>query len=353
MKRAIILSFLACAIVAPVSCIHKNSLDKVSADVISSEFIYEAASFPSCHASTVLETKDGLLAAWFGGSYESNPDVCIYCSSYDGSLWSEPVMAADGVVSDTLRYPCWNPVLHRLDDGSIVLFYKVGPNPREWWGEYRISSDEGRTWGEPVPLPEGMLGPIKNKPLPLPDGTILYPTSVEYTPDRWRVFVESSRNDLSGWVRIPVDNNGFNAIQPTFFFHGGRLEMLCRTQEGVLARSLSADLGATWSPLEDSGLQNNNSGIDGIVLKNGLRLLVCNPQQEGRNKLALMGSFDGAEWRTLLMLEDQLAGEFSYPAIILRGNDRIDITYTYNREKIKHVSLSVSFCNPSHSRKLF
>jgi predicted neuraminidase len=54
-----------------------------------------------------------------------------------------------------------------------------------------------------------------------------------------------------------------------------------------------------------------------------------------------MGSFDGAEWRTLLMLEDQLAGEFSYPAIILRGNDRIDITYTYNREKIKHVSLRV------------
>ena len=318
-----------------------KSLEAVSAEVLSSEFIYETASFPSCHASTVLETEDGLLAAWFGGSYESNPDVCIYCSSYDGFRWSDPVMAADGIVSDSLRYPCWNPVLHRLDDGSIVLFYKVGPNPREWWGEYRISSDGGRTWGERVPLPEGMLGPIKNKPLSLPDGTILYPTSVEYTPDRWRVFVESSRNDLSGWARTPIDNNGFNAIQPTFFLYKGKLEMLCRTQEGVLARSVSDDLGVTWSPLEESELQNNNSGIDGIVLGNGLRLLVCNPLQEGRNKLALMGSFDGREWKTLLMLEDHRDGEYSYPAIILRADGVTDITYTYNRERIKHLSLIV------------
>ena len=341
MRLAILLTILACATVTAVSCSGEKSLEAVSAEVISSEFIYEEASFPSCHASTVLETEDGLLAAWFGGSYESSPDVCIYCSSYDGSHWSEPVMAADGVVSDSLRYPCWNPVLHRLDDGSTVLFYKVGPNPREWWGEYRISSDEGKTWGERIPLPEGMFGPIKNKPLSLPDGTILYPTSVEYTPDRWRVFVESSRSDLSEWVRTAIDNNGFNAIQPTFFFYKGKLEMLCRTREGVLAWAVSDDLGATWSPLEDSGLQNNNSGIDGIVLKNGLRLLVCNPQQEGRNKLALMGSFDGREWKTLLMLEDRQKGEYSYPAIILRKNGMIDITYTFNREKIKHLSLIV------------
>ena len=341
MKRAILLTILACAAVASVSCTKRKSLEAVSVEVLSSEFIYEEAPFPSCHASTVLETAEGLLAAWFGGSYESNPDVCIYCSSYDGARWSEPVMAADGVVSDSLRYPCWNPVLHRLDDGSTVLFYKVGPSPREWWGEYRISSDEGKTWGERIPLPEGMFGPIKNKPLSLPDGTILYPTSVEYTPDRWRVFVESSRSDLSGWVRTTIDNNGFNAIQPTFFLYKGKLEMLCRTREGVLARAVSDNLGATWSPLEDSGLQNNNSGIDGIVLKSGLRLLVCNPQQEGRNKLALMGSFDGEEWKTLLMLEDQPAGEFSYPAIIHRRDGVIDITYTYNREKIKHLSLAI------------
>ncbi len=48
--------------------------------VVKSEFIFETAPFPSCHASTIAETKSGLVAAWFGGTAERNPDVCIYVS---------------------------------------------------------------------------------------------------------------------------------------------------------------------------------------------------------------------------------------------------------------------------------
>ena len=330
---------LVLLMVALNACSGRPSLDKVSLQVLSSQFVYESAPFPSCHASTLVETESGLLAAWFGGSYESHPDVSIYCAAFDGTGWSEPVLAADGVVSDTLRYPCWNPVLFRLPGGELVLFYKVGPNPREWWGQYKLSEDEGRTWRPAIALPEGMLGPIKNKPLSMPDGSILYPTSVEYTPDCWRVFLEGSAPDLSGWHRTAIDNNGFNAIQPALFFHKGQLEMLCRTQEGVLAQAVSEDRGKTWTPLQATDLPNNNSGIDGVVREDGLRLLVCNPIPQGRNKLAVLGSYDGVEWRTLLTLEDQPEGEFSYPAVIVRRSGLIDITYTYNRQKIKHVSL--------------
>ncbi|MBQ4012555.1 MAG: exo-alpha-sialidase [Bacteroidales bacterium] len=321
------------------ACTGRQSLDSVSLEVLSSEFVYDSADFPSCHASTLVETEDGLLSAWFGGSYESHPDVCIYCAAYDGSQWSAPSLAADGVVSDSLRFPCWNPVLFRLPGGEIALYYKVGPNPREWWGEYKLSFDEGKTWGPKTALPEGILGPIKNKPLGLPDGTVLYPTSVEYTPDCWRVFIERSKGDLTGWETLAIDNNGFNAIQPALFFYKGRLEMLCRTQEGVLAKASSDDFGQTWTPLQETNLQNNNSGIDGLVLKDGLRLLVCNPIREGRNKLDILGSYDGIEWKSLLTLEDQPEGEFSYPAIIQRENGAVDVSYTYNRRKIKHVSL--------------
>ena len=321
------------------ACTGRQSLDSVSLEVLSSEFVYDSADFPSCHASTLVETEDGLLSAWFGGSYESHPDVCIYCAAYDGSRWSDPIRAADGVVSDSLRFPCWNPVLFRLPGGEIALYYKVGPNPREWWGEYKLSFDEGKTWGPKTALPEGILGPIKNKPLGLPDGTVLYPTSVEYTPDCWRVFIERSKGDLTGWETLAIDNSGFNAIQPTLFFYKGRLEMLCRTQEGVLAKASSDDFGQTWTPLQETNLQNNNSGIDGLVLKDGLRLLVCNPIRQGRNKLDVLGSYDGIEWTSLLTLEDQPEGEFSYPAIIQRENGTVDVSYTYNRRKIKHVSL--------------
>ena len=320
-------------------CAGRKDLDAVGVEVLSEGFIYEEAAFPSCHASTVVETEGGLLAAWFGGSYESHPDVSIYCAAYDGTSWSEPELAADGVVSDSLRYPCWNPVLYRMASAGIALFYKVGPNPREWWGEFKLSGDEGKTWGPRTALPEGILGPIKNKPLAMPDGRVLYPTSVEYTPDCWRVFIESSAKDLSGWQTIEIDNHGFNAIQPTLFLYKGKLEMLCRTQEGVLAKASSADYGKTWTSLEDSGLENNNSGIDGVVMKDGLRLLVCNPLRQGRNKLALLGSYDGVAWRILLTLEDQPSGEFSYPAIICRKDGTVDITYTYNRMRIKHIRL--------------
>ena len=337
--RKIVLFFL---LLVGVSCGGPKSIEDVSARLISSAFIYDTDSIPSCHASTLVETGNGLLAAWFGGSYESHPDVSIFCASFDGSVWSAPVLVADGIVSDSLRYPCWNPVLFRQENGNTVLFYKVGPNPREWWGEYKISADDGLSWSESVPLPAGMLGPIKNKPLALPDGNILYPTSVEYTPDHWKVFVERSRKDLTGWQITAIDNNGFNAIQPTFFLIGRKLEMLCRTQDGVLARATSGDLGRTWTPLQGTQLPNNNSGIDGIVLKDGLRLLVCNPILEGRNKLALLGSYDGEDWRTLLFLEDQSEGEFSYPAIIALRDGTIGITYTYNRRRIKYVNLQLS-----------
>src|SRR5438046_1115702 len=48
--------------------------------VVTTEFIFEKAPFPSCHASTIVETGDGLVAAWFGGQHEKHPSVGIWLS---------------------------------------------------------------------------------------------------------------------------------------------------------------------------------------------------------------------------------------------------------------------------------
>src|ERR1051325_5971237 len=50
--------------------------------LVKTEFIFESAPFPSCHASTISETSDGLVAAWFGGKAEKNPDVGIWVSRH-------------------------------------------------------------------------------------------------------------------------------------------------------------------------------------------------------------------------------------------------------------------------------
>lgn len=154
--------------------------------------------------------------------------------------------------------------------------------------------------------------------------------------------MERSEADLSGWSRTEIDCNGFNAIQPTILFHKDGIRILCRTQEGVVASALSADGGKTWSQLKATSIPNNNSGIDGVTCKDGLQLLVCNPLTKGRNKLVLKGSYDGEQWKDLLVLEDEPKGEFSYPAIIQRRDGTIEITYTFNREKIRHWSLRIN-----------
>lgn len=56
--------------------------------------------FPECHASTIAELDNGdLVTAFFGGTKERNPDVCIWVcrKSHDSNTWTAPIKAADGV----------------------------------------------------------------------------------------------------------------------------------------------------------------------------------------------------------------------------------------------------------------
>src|SRR5690242_10827846 len=85
--------------------------------IVKSEFIFETAPFPSCHASTIAETKSGLVAAWFGGTAERNPDVCIYVARHENGHWTPPLPVADGVGFGTNRLPTWNPVLFQPKNG--------------------------------------------------------------------------------------------------------------------------------------------------------------------------------------------------------------------------------------------
>lgn len=315
--------------------------EKVEPKIISSGFIYETAPFPQCHASTLLETPSGIMASWFGGTYEKHPDVSIYTSVLSNGIWSAPQMVADGVENETFRNPTWNPVLHQLEDGKIVLFYKEGPNPREWWGLYKVSEDGGKTWSKDIQIPAGFLGPVKNKSIVLSDGRLLHPSSFE-TNRIWTSHVEITDPEFKTWKKSEIDGAGFGAIQPTTLIHpNGKLQLLFRTQQGEIATSWSSDSGNTWSKMVSTGLVHNNSGIDAVTLKNGYHLLVCNPLKKGRNKISLFGSADGITWEELLVLEDESKGEFSYPAIIQAADGTVHISYTFNRTKVKYLHLKV------------
>ena len=91
---------------------------------------------------------NNFLVAAFGGSREGNKDVTIWLSKGNQSKWNSPILVANGVSSDRRRYPNWNPVLFKEKSGELFLFYKIGPSPREWWGAFKTSSDQGNHWSE-------------------------------------------------------------------------------------------------------------------------------------------------------------------------------------------------------------
>ena len=307
--------------------------------VLSSEFIYEKAPFPSCHASTIVETKAGLVTAWFGGSAEGRNDVGIWLARKVDGQWTEPVEVANGVDGEK-RYPCWNPVLFQPSEGPLLLFYKVGPKPSSWWGVLKTSADHGRTWSEAQRLPEGILGPVKNKPIELTSGELLAASSSEHAG--WRVHFErlTDHGRKGTIVKPAAQQPEIDAIQPSILTHAdGRLQAIGRTRRsGKLFSTWSKDKGQTWSALTLLDLPNPNSGTDALTLKDGRHLLVYNHTPKGRSPLNIALSKDGESWTTVAVLEDQ-PGEYSYPAVIQTADGQVHVTYTWKRQKIKHLTL--------------
>ena len=304
-----------------------------------SEFIYETAPYPSCHASTIVESQGRLLAAWFGGTDERDPDVGIWLSHFEDGKWAPGVEVANGVQSPELRYPCWNPVLFQPREGPLLLFYKVGPNPVDWWGMLMRSDDGGTTWSKPDRLPDGILGPIKNKPVQLENGDILCPTSTER--GRWRVYFERISNQGRTWqAGAPIhDGITISAIQPSILVHpDGVLQAVGRTRQGHIFSTESIDQGRTWDPMILLDLPNPNSGTDAVTLHDGRSLLVYNHSKTERTPLNVAVSLNGRRWQPVLTLENT-PGEFSYPAIIQTRDGLVHITYTWNRKRIRHVVL--------------
>ncbi len=314
---------------------------------IREELIVANPPFKECHASTIVEVAPGILiTSFFAGTGEGEKDVTIWQATSENNQWGVPATVADGIQSDLVRFPCWNPVLFKTREGKLFLFYKVGPKPYSWWGMYKISSDDGKSWGVAEKLPEGLLGPIKNKPVQLSDSSILSPSSKE-EKNAWKVFVEKSKDEGKTWQLIPVDTgNAIKVIQPTILqYPHGRVQMLCRSNQDKIMQAWSNNNGDSWGKFSATTLPNPNSGIDAVTLKSGWQMLVYNPTtkgkgwSDGRQKLNVAISKDGVRWKDVAVLENGTREEFSYPAIIEASDGKVHITYTWDRKNIKHVVL--------------
>lgn len=333
--------FLAC----------KSIKNEPKAFNITQNYIAENPVTAASHASTLVELEPNvLLAAWFGGKYEGAKDVSIYISSYKEKKWSAPKKIINPLIRDGDTLPCWNPVLFKSKSQTLYLFYKVGKNPREWFGAMIVSKDDGNTWSNAKYLPKGILGPIRNKPIETSPGIILCGSSTEsITDNKWRVFIETYTEATDSWRITDIqDKKNFDIIQPTFLVHSDKeIQILSRSRHNKLISSWSDDYGKTWQRTDSINVVNSNSGVDAVTLSNKSFLLVNNPLKmgkdwfNGRNVLDVEYSKDGVHWKKIFDLENQSEGEFSYPAIIQTSDHKIHVLYTYNRKYIKHVAFDL------------
>jgi len=356
--------------------------------IITDEFLYERTSFPECHSATITEASNGdLIATYFGGTKERNPDVCIWISRKPkgSSEWLAPQLVADGVfktgsdeaklaglsgIDSTTtaadkgpiidakirkdpkgyqRKACWNPVIYQVPGGELQLYFKIGSNVADWTGWVIKSKDGGKTWSKREPLKENYLGPVKNKPI-LSKGRLIAPTSIE--KGGWRLYFEYSDDMGKTWKRTDyvAADEGVKAIQPAIMtLKDGRLAAVARTRSEHIGITYSSDNGETWSKLQLIDTPNNNSGLDAVTLKDGRQVMICNekPIPHGikngkglRTPLSLMISDDGKHWKHWITLEDSPVSQYSYPSIIQTSDGNIHCIYTWRRQRIKHVTAS-------------
>ena len=195
----------------------------------------------------------------------------------------------------------------------------------------RTSDDNGKIWSEARRLPDKILGPIKNKPVQLADGSILCASSVEALkpPPIWQIHFERSTDNGHTWnfIKVPQPANSPPAIQPSILLLGDdKLMALGRTQAGRVFATTSADNGLTWSQLTLLDLPNPNSGTDAVTFKDGRHLLIYNHTTKGRSPLNLAVSHDGKTWGASLVLESEPNMEFSYPAVIQTSDGLVHVT---------------------------
>ena len=351
--------------------------------IVEEQFLYEHAPFPQAHSASIAETPKGdLVATYFGGTKERNPDVCIWVSRKPkgATEWTAPVQVADGIISAAERKACWNPVLFQMPGkkGELLLFYKVGKNVGDWKAYIIRSKDGGKTWSKPEAMPEGFLGPSKNKPEYV-DGRIICPSSTEGSGG-WRIHFEISDDGGHTWRKVgPVDaelsvltqfrkKGGVNeddmeageavkgegakpiyCIQPSILCHkDGRLQVVCRTRNAKIATSWSSDNGDTWSKVTLLDIESNNSGIDAVTLKDGRHVMVYNnfetipgTPKGARTPLSVAVSDDGIHWKHVITLEDSPVSQYSYPAVIQGKDGHVHVVYTWRRQRVKYVELAL------------
>jgi len=310
---------------------------------------------PTVHASTMAFFKGNIAQAWFGGTREGLPDSSIYIS-YKGQikkLKPDFLPKANGY-----NLPLWNPVLFPFKD-HLYLFWKAGVFCDRWFSVLTDISDIGTDRDvNQMPyqvLPAGLNACVKTKPIVVKEGRkdIIYCGSSAETIMNWSGFIERYKlvngklEFLNRSNPLTVLGKGKGLIQPAIWDFGGTLHCFMRSDLGKIYYSRLEDSdNNTWSEPIATGIDNPNSSVDLVYIKDRL-FLVCNPSSLYRFPLKLMeidpNTFDVKDEITIQDLDNDKtyrSPEFSYPYLI-EHDGKLHLSYTYARTGIEYCVIEI------------
>ena len=344
--------------------------------------------FPHNHASNIVELSNGdLLCVWFGGSCEGKPDISVQCSRLEkGSEdWSEPiVLSGDETRSEQ------NPILFEKEAGRIWLIYtaQIGIHQDTAVVRWRKSEDFGKTWGPIENLFEESGIFVRNTPIQMADGKIVFPayyclksetgflgedySVMKLSDDDGKTWRETKIHGSEGLVHLSIVPLEDKIIG---FFRSRKADHIYMTA--------SYDQGETWSVPVPTTLPNNNASIQCNKMLDGRLMIIFNdvnaemsPPKENkppwfdkedlkaidvketskpsavwgvrRSPLVIAVSKDGGEtWERVQTVIDKEGfegePEFSYPSIMQSKDGQIHVTYTHLRHYINHVEYNSKF----------
>lgn len=329
--------------------------------IISEYFVSPDLENFDCHSSCIIETSPGkLCAVWKGGpgkgmsNIDIKQNVGIWFSLFENGQWEAPKQIVDNPDS-----VCWTPVLTKRPNGELILFFRVGLDPRHTISLFKCSHDGGVNWSKAELLPAGIVGPTKSKPIFDKEGNMICGSSVEVgSPDDdlkatacW-VEVFSNNHCWNKYGPIEIPERKFGCIEPALFWkNNGVLKMVCRDRsnrvdlEGWIWTAESFDKGKTWSELKKTSLPNPDSSIDALSIGDEGVILLYNHSHSDRYPLTLALYNDQDDSCVPLFDLENESGEV--PSMTLDSNGLLHVTYAYvppgkTQRRIKHVVMDLN-----------
>ncbi|WP_078578435.1 sialidase family protein [Salipaludibacillus agaradhaerens] len=339
--------------------------------------------YPHNHASNLLELDSGdLLCTWFGGSKEGKADITVMVSTFskENRTWHPPQAVSD----DSTRSE-QNPILFKNPNGQIWLIYtaQYAVHQDSSVVRYSVSDDEGVTWSKVKDLFDKPGTFVRNPPVITENNDIILPayyclkSTNGFLGNDYSV-VKRSKDNGNTWEETKIEGSEGLVHLSLVHLEGQRLVGFFRSRKAdKIYRTVSNDLGFTWSKPSPTHLPNNNASIQATKLSRGQLVMVFNninaeerPPKENRppwfdpsdmdkvgvnkenqsdaiwgvvrNPLSIAVSEDeGLTWKHVKsVIESQDINsepEFSYPSIKQDREGKIHITFTYLRQYIQHV----------------